>query len=188
MRDPQDRTCQPAPRPPPQATIAPGVHPYCLMRQRRARRPPEPARNRGRYTPPALHRTRCRTFALGSKASLLRRRCSMHSWRNVATTVATLGLVVAACSSAASPPPVPTTAAPATEAPATAAPASPVATVPADQLISPGKLVICSDIPYPPQEMFDAAGNPSGAAFETGPEIAKRLGLTMEVQNSVFEH
>jgi polar amino acid transport system substrate-binding protein len=126
----------------------------------------------------------------------------MHSWRNVATTVATLGLVVAACSSAASPTPVPptaapataapataapATAAPATAAPATAAPASPIAAVPADQLISPGKLVICSDIPYPPQQMFDANGNPSGADFEIGPEMAKRLGLTMVVENSVFD-
>jgi polar amino acid transport system substrate-binding protein len=128
----------------------------------------------------------------------------MHSWRNAATTVAIVGLVVAACSGAATPtaappsstppPPAsmapsaaPASAAPASAAPASAAPASPIAAVPAGQLVSPGKLVICSDIPYPPQEMFDANGNPTGADFEIGPEIAKRLGLTMEVQNSVFD-
>ena len=132
----------------------------------------------------------------------------MHSWRNVATTVVTVGLVVAACSSSATPsaaPPSATPATPASVAPASVAPASvapasvapsvapaseapsPIATVATDQLISPGKLVICSDIPYPPQEMFDANGNPSGADFEIGPEIAKRLGLTMVVENSVFD-
>src|SRR5262245_40825764 len=42
----------------------------------------------------------------------------------------------------------------ASESPAAPAP-SVVATVPADQLLFPDKLVICSDLPYPPQEYFD---------------------------------
>ncbi len=81
----------------------------------------------------------------------------------------------------------PASAAPASAAPASAAPASPIAAVPSNQLIFPGKLVICSDIPYPPQEFFDANGNPTGSDIEIGAEIARRLGLTMEVQNSVFD-
>ena len=62
-----------------------------------------------------------------------------------------------------------------------------MATVPAEQLIFPGKLVICSDIPYPPQEFFDDAGNPIGSDIEIGKEIAKRLGLTVQIENSVFD-
>ncbi len=77
--------------------------------------------------------------------------------------------------------------APASAAPASMAAASPIAVVPSGQLIFPGKLVICSDIPYPPQEFFDANGNPTGSDIDLGAEIARRLGLTVEVQNSVFD-
>jgi polar amino acid transport system substrate-binding protein len=81
----------------------------------------------------------------------------------------------------------PASVAPASAAPASTAPAASIAAVPSGQLIFPGKLVICSDIPYPPQEFFDANGNPTGSDIDIGAEIAKRLGLTMEVQNSVFD-
>jgi polar amino acid transport system substrate-binding protein len=73
---------------------------------------------------------------------------------------------------------------PSSTAPSTAA--SPVATVPDDQLAFAGKLVICSDIPYPPQEFFDEGGNPVGSDIEIGQEIAKRLGLEPQIENSVF--
>jgi len=75
---------------------------------------------------------------------------------------------------------------PAASAEPTPAP-SIVATVPDDQLLFPGKLVICSDMPYPPQEYFDADGNPIGSDIEIGEGIAARLGLTTEVVNSVFD-
>jgi hypothetical protein len=39
--------------------------------------------------------------------------------------------------------------------------------VPAGGLIFPGKLVVCSDIPYPPLEFFDDAGNPTGSRLST---------------------
>lgn len=71
--------------------------------------------------------------------------------------------------------------------PSAAASATPVATVPSGQLIFAGKLVVCSDVPYPPQEFFDAQGNATGSDIDIGGEIAKRLGLTMEVENSVFD-
>ena len=64
--------------------------------------------------------------------------------------------------------------------------ASPVATVPTDQLKFAGKLVACIDIPYPPQESFDDQGNPQGSDVDIAAEIASRLGLTLDVQNSVF--
>jgi polar amino acid transport system substrate-binding protein len=62
-----------------------------------------------------------------------------------------------------------------------------VASVPADQLVVTGHLTICSDIPYPPQEFFDANGNPTGSDIDLGNEIANRLGLKMSVQNTVFD-
>jgi len=127
----------------------------------------------------------------------------------VPATLLAVVTLVGACSTAATQTPTqapataaPATAAPATAAPATAAPASmapasaapasmaaasPIAVVPSGQLIFPGKLVICSDIPYPPQEFFDANGNPTGSDIDLGAEIARRLGLTVEVQNSVFD-
>lgn len=69
---------------------------------------------------------------------------------------------------------------------ASAAPST-VATVPASELTLPGKLVVCIDIPYPPQEFFDAQGNPTGADPDISAEIAKRLGLQIQVENSVFD-
>ena len=74
----------------------------------------------------------------------------------------------------------------AASAPASTAP-SPVATVPSDQLIFAGKLVWCIDIPYPPQENFDASGNPVGSDVDIANEIAKRLGLSGQIENSVFD-
>ena len=85
--------------------------------------------------------------------------------------------------------PAPSTAA---SAPASAAPTPPpsvaVLPLPSDAALTiPGKLVICSDIPYPPLEYFDANGNPIGSDIEIGQEIARRLGLTAVINNSVFD-
>jgi polar amino acid transport system substrate-binding protein len=125
----------------------------------------------------------------------------MGSRLTLATTVATFGLLVAACTGAATPSPsaAPSTApsvlpselasAAPTVAP-TVAPSvapTPVATVPADQLKFPDKLVACIDIPYPPQEFFDAQGKETGSDVDIAAEIAKRLGLELQVENSVFD-
>jgi polar amino acid transport system substrate-binding protein len=64
--------------------------------------------------------------------------------------------------------------------------ASPVATIPSDQLAFAGKLLVCSDMPYPPQEYFDESGNPIGSDIEIAQGIGARLGLRVEVINSVF--
>jgi polar amino acid transport system substrate-binding protein len=64
---------------------------------------------------------------------------------------------------------------------------TPVAVVPDGQLLFPGKLVICSDLPYPPFEFFDEQGNPTGSDIDLGTEIGARLGLTVEIENSVFD-
>lgn len=64
---------------------------------------------------------------------------------------------------------------------------TPVATIPADKLVQKGKLLICTDFPYPPQEFYDENGNPQGSDVEIGNEIAKRLGLEPVYVNSVFD-
>lgn len=119
-------------------------------------------------------------------------------FRVVGILAATAILVGACSSSAASPTPAPTPAPTPTPAPVTTpAPGTPtpaptptpvaIATVPPDQLVVTGHLTICSDIPYPPQEYFDAQGNPTGSDLDIGAEIATRLGLKVAVQNTVFD-
>jgi len=103
------------------------------------------------------------------------------AWKGVLGAAAIL--VLAACTPAASV--VPSTGT-STGASASAA-ASPVAVVPDDQLAFAGKLVVCIDIPYPPQEFFDENGNPTGADPDIATEIAKRLGLQIQIENSVFD-
>ena len=127
----------------------------------------------------------------------------MRSLRTVAVAVATLAITLSACTAAATPSPVPATAAPtlaptaaatASAAPSAAPSAVASATAAPSAIALPsgatafdGKLVICSDIPYPPLEYFDANANPIGSDIEIGQEIAKRLGTTAVIQNSVFD-
>jgi polar amino acid transport system substrate-binding protein len=71
----------------------------------------------------------------------------------------------------------------------TAAPAmpTPVATVPDGAVAQKGKLLVCSDLPYPPFESYDENGNPVGLDIDMGTEIASRLGLQYQLVNSVFD-
>jgi polar amino acid transport system substrate-binding protein len=63
-----------------------------------------------------------------------------------------------------------------------------VATAPADQLIKAGTLTICSDLPYPPQEYYDADGSTAiGSDIDLAREIAARMGLTIVVKPTVFD-
>lgn len=114
----------------------------------------------------------------------------MRRW-TLSAVLATAVITLVACTAAATPSPSASTApsvAASPSAPASVAPTA-VATVPADQLIFPaaGKLVACMDQPYPPQNFFDDQGNPTGADVELGTELGKRLGLTAQFENSVFE-
>jgi polar amino acid transport system substrate-binding protein len=109
---------------------------------------------------------------------------------SVPAMVLAILLIAAACTTAATPTPGPT---PTTGPIATAGPtATPVPTptlvaqVPSDQLLFAGKLIVCSDLPYPPLEYFDPQGNPIGSDMDLAAEVAKRLGLQIEVINSVF--
>jgi polar amino acid transport system substrate-binding protein len=64
---------------------------------------------------------------------------------------------------------------------------TPVATIDPTLLAQKNHLLICTDFPYPPQEMFDENGNPAGMDIEIGNEIANRLGLQVQYVNSVFD-
>ncbi len=103
-----------------------------------------------------------------------------------------LAMIVSAC---ATPTSAPTAAPTSTTAPVAAPTAAPseapttaaVASIPADSLVQKGKLSICTDFPYPPQEFFDDNGNPQGSDIDIGNEIAHRLGLQPNYINSVFD-
>jgi polar amino acid transport system substrate-binding protein len=112
--------------------------------------------------------------------------------------LAIAALVASACSSTAAttaPTVAPSVATAATAAPTAVPTAAPTAaptqkvvgTVPADQLVVGGKLTVCSDLPYPPQEYFDKNGDPTGADIDIAAEIANRLGLKEAVENTVFD-
>lgn len=77
---------------------------------------------------------------------------------------------------------------PATVAP-TPAPAMPTAAVkvPDGAVSQKGKLLICTDFPYPPQEFFDENGAPQGSDVEIGKELGVRMGLHVEFVNSIFD-
>ena len=115
-------------------------------------------------------------------------------------SVVALGLaavmVTAACGSSSSSPSAPGSASPSSSAAAEVSPSadgsagpgrSPILSVSPDQLIFPDRLLICSDLPYPPMRYFDDAGDPTGADVEIGQEIAARLGLEAVTVNSIFD-
>jgi polar amino acid transport system substrate-binding protein len=87
------------------------------------------------------------------------------------------------------PPTQPAAPAQPTAVPATATAAAPavVATIDPASLTQKGRLLICTDFPYPPQEFFDENGDPQGLDVELGTEIAHRLGLQVVYVNSVFD-
>jgi polar amino acid transport system substrate-binding protein len=64
---------------------------------------------------------------------------------------------------------------------------TPVANVADDQLNVKGKLIVCADMPYPPQEFLDESGNPTGSDIEIAQALADRLGLTLQVENTVWD-
>ena len=76
---------------------------------------------------------------------------------------------------------------PATQAPAATTAPTAVAAVPDTALAQKGKLLICTDFPYPPQEFYDDSGNPQGLDVEIGTEIGNRLGLQPVFVNSIFD-
>jgi polar amino acid transport system substrate-binding protein len=104
--------------------------------------------------------------------------------------IAAAAIVAGACTSAGATASPTATAVPPTATPASAAPGSPtmapLPTVPATDLIAAGKLTICSDTAYPPQESLDSNQKPVGSDIDLSTEIAKRLGLTLVVKSIAF--
>ncbi len=117
----------------------------------------------------------------------------MHPSRRAAALLSIVALVVGACgtgatsSPSAAPPTSPSSGTPPPTEAVTPAPTF-VATIPDDQLIVKGKLNVCSDIPYPPLEYLDDQGNPIGSDMELAAGLADRLGLQLEVVNTVFDY
>lgn len=84
----------------------------------------------------------------------------------------------------------PATAGPATAAPASAAPTAEVIPPPTS-LLTPGKIVDCVDIEYPPMEYFPSADvtDPNlavGFDVDAAKAVAEKLGLEIEIRNTAF--
>jgi polar amino acid transport system substrate-binding protein len=100
----------------------------------------------------------------------------------------TLFVVTACAGTATTAPTVAPTLATSVAPVVTASPApTAVATVPVAELVTATRLTVCSDIPYPPLEFFDAQGNPTGSDIDIATEIANRLGLKVAIENTVFD-
>ena len=105
-----------------------------------------------------------------------------------------LSLLLAACGTATPAAPMMETVvvtAVVTQAP-TAAPQptsapTPVASLDPSALSQKGKLLVCSDIPYPPFESYDDNGNPTGLDIDLAAELGNRLGLQTQIVNTVFD-
>jgi polar amino acid transport system substrate-binding protein len=111
---------------------------------------------------------------------------TMGSIRRFAALVAAAGLVLAACSSGASPSPS-VTAAPPSEAPSaattvapTAAPATPIAGGLLDKVLKAGTLVVSTDPNYAPQSVQKPDGTYEGFDIDVATEVAKRLGVQVK--------
>ena len=103
-------------------------------------------------------------------------------------------MLVAACGpgggASTAPTSGPATAGPATAAPASAGPTSEVI-APPTSLLTPGKIVDCVDIEYPPMEYFPSADitDPNQAVgfdVDAAKAVAAKLGLEIEIRNTAF--
>ena len=105
---------------------------------------------------------------------------------------------VAACSSGATTAPsaapsvapsiAPSVAAsPSAEASVAASP-SPAGLVPPERIKTAGTLIVCSDVSYAPEEFYAADGSTAqGSDIDLAGEIAKRWGVTIQVDNTPFD-
>ena len=111
-------------------------------------------------------------------------------WAVLAATV----LIAAGCGGggATTAPTQAATTAPATTIPATAAPATATPIAAPTSLITPGALVDCVDIEYPPMEYFPSADvtDPNqaiGFDVDAAKAVATKLGLQITVRNTAFD-
>ena len=62
------------------------------------------------------------------------------------------------------------------------------AITPPDSIKTAGKIVWCVDVSYPPEEYYGADGTtPQGSDVDIANEIAKRFGVTAEIDNTGFD-
>ena len=96
----------------------------------------------------------------------------MTRFRRFATLLALAGLILAACTSGASP----------TPAPGSEAPGTPAAGGLLDKVMAAGKIVMSTDPQYPPQSELNpnSTYGYEGFDIDVGAEIAKRLGVKIE--------
>ncbi len=114
--------------------------------------------------------------------------------RTRTAAAAAIVMLVAACGpgggASTAPTAGPATAGAATAAPASAAPTA-EAIAPPTSLLTPGKIVDCVDIEYPPMEYFPSADvtDPNlavGFDIDAAKAVAAKLGLELEIRNTAF--
>jgi polar amino acid transport system substrate-binding protein len=77
---------------------------------------------------------------------------------------------------------------PPVSASASVAPATSAATIQVPPAIATaGKLVFCSDISFPPMELYDSNNQPIGADIDIGKAVAAQLGVTAEFDQTGFD-
>jgi len=99
--------------------------------------------------------------------------------------IVVLGLMLSGCASAPTAAPAAPAAPAATTAPTVAPSATPL--VPPEKLVEKGKLLICSDAPYPPFEFFNDKSEWEGMDVDIGNEIASKLALKAQYVPTVFD-
>jgi len=109
----------------------------------------------------------------------------MTGLRRLPVLLATVGLILAACSSAASPTPAPASVPPASVAPASVAPASeaPATPIPGgllDAVMKAGTIRVSTDPNYAPQSFLKPDGTYEGFDIDVANEIGKRLGVKVD--------
>lgn len=103
----------------------------------------------------------------------------------VALAGCTSGATTAPSESASSAPSASASSAP--SAGGSASPSAPAIAVPAN-ITAAGKLVFCSDVSYAPEEFFKPDGTtPQGSDVDIANEIARRFGVTAEIDNTAFD-
>lgn len=110
--------------------------------------------------------------------------------------LAAVALIAAGCSGGGGATTAPTqasaTTTPATAAPATAAPATATPITAPTSLITPGTIVDCVDIEYPPMEYFPSAdvtdaNQAIGFDVDAAKAVAAKLGLQITIRNTAFD-
>ena len=105
----------------------------------------------------------------------------------IVTLIAVLAMALAACAPAATPTAAPAAAPKATEAAKPAAAPAAATSPTLDRIKKAGKIIVASDATFAPMEFKNEKGEIVGADIDIAAEIAKDLGVKLEVANTNWD-